>query len=114
MEGLLFHHTCSGEALHLQHLLPQYKLQKLKGAHSFNKIREFKRLSLGDIHCAVNILTYAPKAEYGHHKCLLDTNYQANSQAAGSWGLSPAPKRVHAGVNCALRQPRYKPYKPIT
>lgn len=49
---------------------------------------------MGDIHRAVNILTYAPKAEYGHHKCLSETKYQANSQAPGSWGLLPAPKRV--------------------
>lgn len=69
---------------------------------------------MGDIHCAVTILTYVPKAEYGHHKCLSDTKYLANSQALGSWGLFPAPKTVHTGVNCALRQPRYKPYKPIT
>lgn len=56
---------------------------------------------MGDIHCAVNILTYVPKAEYGHHKCLSDTKYLANSQALGSWGLFPAPKTVHTG-RCQL------------
>ena len=34
---------------------------------------------MGDIHRAVNILTYVPKVEYGHHKCLSETKYQANS-----------------------------------
>ena len=57
---------------------------------------------MGDIHCAVNILTYVPKAEYGHHKCLSDTKYLANSQALGSWGRPETPRDPIQSTACPL------------